>query len=54
MIMSTFLVQHQFFANGAVEYDGEFKNDMRHGEGKLYDENGGLVYDGEWKNDDYK
>lgn len=38
---------------GIPAYEGEFKNDMRHGKGTSYTENGEIIYQGEWKNDDY-
>lgn len=38
---------------GIPAYEGEFKNDMRHGNGTSYTENGEIIYQGEWKNDDY-
>lgn len=30
-------------------YKGQYKNKLRHGDGKLYGSNGTLIYDGEWK-----
>ena len=38
---------------GIPAYEGEFKNDMRHGKGTSFTENGEIIYQGEWKNDDY-
>ena len=38
---------------GVPAYEGEFKNDMRHGNGTSYTEKGEIIYQGEWKNDDY-
>ncbi len=37
-----------------VEYKGNFKNDMRHGQGTSYDTEGNIIYKGEWAYDDYK
>ena len=37
--------------DGELEYEGQFKNDLRHGQGKSYYKNKYLDYDGQWKND---
>lgn len=36
-----------------VEYEGYYKNDMRHGEGTSYDAEGNVEYSGKWKYGDY-
>lgn len=36
-----------------VEYEGHYKNDMRHGEGTSYDTEGNVEYSGKWKYGDY-
>lgn len=36
-----------------VEYEGHYKNDMRHGEGTSYDVEGNVEYNGKWKYGDY-
>ena len=36
-----------------VEYEGYYKDDMRHGEGTSYDTEGAVEYSGKWKYDDY-
>ncbi len=36
-----------------IEYEGYYKNDMRHGEGTSYDTEGNVEYSGKWKYDDY-
>ena len=33
-----------------LEYEGEFKNGKRHGNGKEYDNKGDLIFDGEYNN----
>jgi hypothetical protein len=38
------------YLNGQLIYDGEYKNNKRHGKGKEY-YNGIIIYDGEYKND---
>ena len=43
-----------YLLSESLEYQGEFKNDKRHGYGISYSENGEVVYEGDWKNDDYK
>jgi len=42
-----------YFLSNALEYEGDFKYDERHGYGISYSESGEVTYEGEWKNDDY-
>lgn len=44
----------KYYTNGYLYYDGEFKNDMFNGKGKLYDESGQKLYSGKWKNGEYE
>ena len=39
----------EYYSNGQIRYEGEFKDDEYHGEGALYDESGTLVYKGKWR-----
>ena len=41
-----------FYDEGTLAYQGEFKNDLRHGYGKEFDKDGKVVYDGKWENDE--
>ena len=41
------------YGTNVPSYDGEFKNDMRHGTGTGYSETGEVIYQGKWKNNDY-
>ena len=34
--------------NGLIEYEGDYYNNMRYGNGKLYNKKGELIYGGEW------
>lgn len=40
-----------FFPNGVIEYDGEWSDNMRHGEGIGYSEEGEVSYKGSWVDD---
>lgn len=44
----------EYYENGNVKYEGEFKNGSYHGDGVLYDKDGKKIYDGEWERGDYK
>ena len=39
----------EFYENGCLLYEGELKNSLREGKGKLFDQCGRLVYEGELK-----
>lgn len=41
------------YGTNTPSYEGEFKNDMRHGSGTSYSETGEVIYQGNWKNNDY-
>lgn len=41
------------YGTNIPQYEGDFKNGMRHGTGTSYTETGEVVYEGKWKNDDY-
>jgi antitoxin component YwqK of YwqJK toxin-antitoxin module len=38
-----------YYPNGNLLYEGEWKDGWRNGQGKEYYENGKLKYEGEWK-----
>ena len=38
-----------FWKNGNIKFTGNWKNNMRHGKGKIY-ENNSLIFNGVWKN----
>lgn len=42
-----------YLGTNIPSYEGDFKNDMRHGEGTSYSETGEVIYQGEWEYDDY-
>lgn len=42
-----------YSGTNVLEYEGNYKNDMRHGSGTSYDRDGNVEYSGNWKNDDY-
>jgi len=44
----------EYYKNGELKYNGEFKNGWYHGDGVLYDENGKEIYDGEFEKGNYK
>lgn len=52
-----FLVDNNFDGSGIITYTngdifiGEFKNNKKHGAGKMYNSNGDLIMDNIWKND---
>ena len=37
------------YINGLLEFEGEFKDGLKHGHGKVYNEDGKLVQEGEWR-----
>ena len=43
----------QYYKNGNLQYDGNWKNHKHHGQGKYYDENGQMTYNGNWKDSKY-
>ena len=42
-----------FYDNDNIEYFGEWRYNMKNGEGKSYYKNGNIMYDGTWKNNMY-
>jgi len=40
----------QFYQNNMPYYIGQWENDMKNGEGKMYNQIGKLYYEGQWKN----
>ena len=41
-----------YYANGKIQYEGEFKNNKYHGKGTLYNEDGSVKHKGKFKNGD--
>ncbi len=41
----------EYYEDGTLCYEGQWKNGMSHGQGKSYHNNGTLYYDGQWVND---
>ncbi len=39
----------EYYPDGQIFYDGEWKNNLRDGVGKSYDSDGNLEYEGDWK-----
>lgn len=44
----------EYYKDGKLKYEGEFKNGLYHGDGVLYGNDGKEVYDGEWERGNYK
>ena len=40
----------EYYWNGNIQYEGEYKNGKRNGKGKIYDINGLLMFEGEFEN----
>lgn len=45
--------QGSYFFQDGRKYVGNYKNDLIHGEGILYDKNGGIIFQGTWENGNY-
>jgi len=44
----------EYFSNGALKYEGQFKDGLKSGYGKLYNYLGMLVYEGEFSEDHFE
>ena len=41
----------EYYENGKLKYEGEFKEGKKNGKGKEYDELGNLIFEGEYLDD---